>query len=153
MKFEELTKTIFTKLGFNVDENLRKKLNTAKDKIDIVINLGNKELIIVECKTIKESGYNKFSSVSRQLKAYNNLATKNDFKVLKLLLVAPGFSDEFVENCELDVELDLSLLTAASLISILESFKKSKKYKQFPYKLLMRDVLINADRIIKAISK
>ena len=153
MKFEELTKTIFTKLGFNVDENLRKKLNTAKDKIDIVINLGNKELIIVECKTIKESGYNKFSSVSRQLKAYNNLATKNDFKVLKLLLVAPGFSDEFVENCELDVELDLSLLTAASLISILESYKKSKKYKQFPYKLLMRDVLINADRIIKAISK
>ena len=53
----------------------------------------------------------------------------------------------------LDVELDLSLLTAASLISILESYKKSKKYKQFPYKLLMRDVLINADRIIKAISK
>ena len=28
----------------------------------------NDEMIIIECKTVKESGYNKFSSVSRQLK-------------------------------------------------------------------------------------
>jgi len=134
-------------------EKLRKTLNTKKDKIDIIVNLGNNELIIIECKTVKESGYNKFSSVSRQLKSYNNLAKKNDFDVRKLLLIAPDFSDEFVEDCELDVELDLSLLTASSLISILEGYKKSTKYKHFPYKLLMRDVLINADRIIKAISK
>ncbi len=153
VKFEELTKTILAKLGLNVDEKLRRLLNTKKDKIDIIVNLGNNELIIIECKTVKENGYNKFSSVSRQLKAYNELAKKNDFKVRKLLLIAPDFSDEFVEDCELDVELDLSLLTASSLINILEGFKKSTKYKQFPYKLLMRDVLINADRIIKAISK
>ena len=153
VKFEELTKIILKKLGFNVDEKLRKTLNTKKDKIDIIVNLGNNELIIIECKTVKESGYNKFSSVSRQLKSYNNLAKKNDFDVRKLLLIAPDFSDEFVEDCELDVELDLSLLTASSLISILEGYKKSTKYKHFPYKLLMRDVLINADRIIKAISK
>ncbi len=153
IKFEELTKTILGKLGFNVDEKLRKTLNTKKDKIDIIVNLGNNELIIIECKTIKESGYNKFSSVSRQLKSYNNLAKKNGFEVRKLLLIAPDFSDDFVEDCELDVELDLSLLTASSLISILEGYKKSTKYKQFPYKLLIRDVLINADRIIKAISK
>jgi len=152
VKFEELTKNIFKKLGFNVDESLRKKLNTKKDKIDIIINLGDNELFIVECKTIKESGYNKFSSVSRQLKAYNDLAEKNDYHVKKLLLVAPDFSDDFIEDCEMDVELDLSLLTAESLIKILDSFKKSK-HKQFPYKLLMRDVLINSDRIIKAISK
>jgi len=153
IKFEDLTKTILGKLGFNVDEKLRKTLNTKKDKIDIIVNLGNNELIIIECKTIKESGYNKFSSVSRQLKSYNSLAKKNGFEVRKLLLIAPDFSDDFVEDCELDVELDLSLLTASSLISILEGYKKSTKYKQFPYKLLMRDVLINADRIIKAISK
>jgi len=153
IKFEELTKTILGKLGFNVDEKLRKTLNTKKDKIDIVVNLGNNELIIIECKTIKESGYNKFSSVSRQVKSYNNLAKKNGFEVRKLLLIAPDFSDEFVEDCELDVELDLSLLKASSLINILDGYKKSTKYKQFPYKLLMRDVLINADRIIKAISK
>ena len=153
VKFEELTKIILTKLSLIVDENLRKSLNTKKDKIDIIVNLGNNELIIIECKTIKERGYNKFSSVSRQLKAYNDLAKKNDYKVRKLLLIAPDFSDDFVEDCELDVELDLSLLTASSLMNILEGFKKSTKYKVFPYKLLMRDVLINADRIIKAISK
>ena len=153
LKFEELTKTILRKLDLNVDEELRKSLNTKKDKIDIVVNLGNNELIVIECKTIKESGYNKFSSVSRQLKAYNDLAKKNNYKVRKLLLIAPDFSDDFIEDCELDTELDLSLLTASSLIAILEGYKKSTKYKQFPYKLLMRDVLINSDRIIKAISK
>ncbi|MFK5958693.1 MAG: hypothetical protein QM495_07455 [Lutibacter sp.] len=153
IKFEELTKSIFTQLGFNVDEKLRKKINTKKDKMDILINLDNNNLLIIECKTVKESGYNKFSSVSRQLKAYYDLANKNEFEVRKLLLVAPEFSDDFIEDCELDSQLDLSLLTASSLIKILGSFKKSSKYKEFPYKLLMRDVLINPERIIKAISK
>ncbi len=153
IKFEDLTKTILKKLGFNVDERLRKKLNTKKDKIDIVLNLGNNNLIIVECKTVKESGYNKFSSVSRQLKAYTNLAKLNNFNVIKSLLIAPNFSDEFINDCEFEYELNLSLLTASSLVKILEGFKNLKKYKQFSYKLLMRDVLINEDRILKAISK
>ncbi len=78
LKFEELTKFIFQKLGFNVDEKLKNKLNTAKDKIDILLNLDDKEVILVECKTNKESGYNKFSAVSRQLKAYKNLLAHND---------------------------------------------------------------------------
>ena len=137
VKFEELTKNLLNKIGLNVDEKLRRKLNSKKDKIDIVINLENNELIIIECKTIKESGYNKFSSVSRQLKAYNDLAKRNNYKVRKSLLIAPDFSDEFIEDCELDVELDLSLLTASSLLKIYEGFKKSTKYKQFPYKLLI----------------
>jgi hypothetical protein len=153
IKFEELTKDIFGKLGFNVDEQSRNKINTRKDKMDILINLGNNEYIIIECKTIKESGYNKFSAVSRQLKAYNELALTHGFEIRKMLLVAPGFSDDFIEDCELDSDLDLSLLTASSLITIFESFKRSNKHKQFPYKLLMRDVLINPDRIVKAISK
>jgi hypothetical protein len=153
VKFEELTKSIFEKLGFNVDEKLRKNINTRKDKMDILINLENNDYIIIECKTSKESGYNKFSSVSRQLKAYFELAKTHNFEVRKILLVAPDFSDDFIEDCELDSELDLSLLTASSLIKILDSFKKSIKHKQFPYKLLMRDVLINPERIVKAISK
>ena len=33
VKFEDLTKSIFTQLGFNVDEQLKKELNTKKDKI------------------------------------------------------------------------------------------------------------------------
>ncbi|MCB2219788.1 MAG: hypothetical protein KQI35_05270 [Bacteroidetes bacterium] len=152
IKFEELTKKIFTGLGFHVDEKLRKTINTSKDKIDILINLGNEEVILIECKTNKESGYNKFSSVSRQLKAYINQATKKEYKVIKSLLIAPDFSDEFIKDCGLDYELNLSLIKASSLIKILEAFKDSK-HKQFPYNLLMRDVLIQEDRIIKAIGK
>lgn len=153
LKFEELTRTIFEGLGFHVDEQLKKQLNTKKDKMDILINLGNNELIIIECKTVKESGYNKFSSVSRQLKSYYNLAKTNDFNVIKSLLIAPDFSDDFISECELEYDLNLSLLKASSLVEIFEGFKKSNKHKSFPYKLLMRDVLINENRILKAISK
>lgn len=152
IKFEDLTKIIFTKLGFNVDEKFRKSLNTKKDKIDIVINMGNSELILIECKTIKESGYNRFSSVSRQLKAYIELAQRNDNKIIKSLLVAPDFSDDFVKDCELDYDLNLSLIRASSLTKILDGFRNSK-HKQFPYNLLMRDVLIQEERILKAIDK
>ena len=153
LKFEELTKSIFNQLGFNVDEKLKRELNTKKDKIDILLNLGNNELILIECKTVKESGYNKFSSVSRQMKSYTGLAKAKDCKIIKSLLIAPEFSDDFINETELEYELNLSLITASSLIKILEGFKKSKKHKLFPYKLLMRDVLIQEDRIIKAIGK
>jgi len=152
VKFEELTKKIFSNLGFNVDEQLRKKLNTAKDKIDIVLNLGKNSLILIECKTVKENGYNKFSSVSRQLKAYTQVAKINNFNVIKSLLVAPDFSDDFVKDCGLEYELNLSLITALSLANILTGFKNSK-HKQLPYNLLMRDVLIREDRVLKAIEK
>jgi len=151
-KFETLTKNIFSKLGFDVDENLRKQLNTNKNKMDIVLNLGNQELIIIECKTIKESGYNKFSSVSRQIKSYFELAQKKNFKVIKSLLIAPDFSDDFINECELEYELNLSLISASALVGILNGFKKSK-LKKLPYNLLMRDVLIKEDRILKAIKK
>lgn len=152
IKFEELTKIILTKLGFNVDEKLRKTINTAKDQIDIVINLDNNDLILVECKTVKESGYNKFSQVSRQLKSYSNLAGGKGFKVIKSLLIAPDFSDDFIKECGLEYELNLSLITASTLSKILAGFKDSK-LKTFPYNLLMRDVLIQEDRILKAICK
>lgn len=152
LKFEEITKSIFEKLGFNVDEKLKKKLNTAKDKIDILLNLGNNEVIIIECKTVKESGYNKFSSVSRQIKSYVELAKGNGYTVVKSLLVAPDFSDDFINDCDLEFEINLSLITASSLVRILEGFRNSK-HKQFPYQLLLKDVLIKEERILKAISK
>jgi len=152
LKFEEITKSIFEKLGFNVDEKLKKKLNTAKDKIDILLNLGNNEVIIIECKTVKESGYNKFSSVSRQIKSYVELAKGNGYTVVKSLLVAPDFSDDFINDCDLEFEINLSLITASSLVNILEGFRNSK-HKQFPYQLLLKDVLIKEERILKAISK
>ncbi|OEK08723.1 hypothetical protein A8C32_00120 [Flavivirga aquatica] len=151
IKFEDLTKIIFKGLEFNVDDVLKTELNTKKDMIDILLNLDNNEIIIVECKTSKEKGYNKFSSVSRQLKSYQNLALKNDLRIVKILLVAPEFSDDFVTDCEMDTEMNLSLITASTLLNISDAFKTSK-YKKFPH-VLFRDIVINEERILKALSK
>lgn len=152
IKFEEITKSIFEKLGFEVDDILKNKLNTTRDKMDIILSLGNNDVIIVECKTVKENGYNKFSSVSRQIKSYVKLAKDNGFNVVKSLLVAPDFSDEFINECDLEFEINLSLITSKSMVNILEGYKNSK-LKHFPYQLLMKDVLIKEDRILKAINK
>lgn len=151
LKFEELTKVIFQGLGLNVDDDLKNKMNTKKDIMDILLNLGNNEIIIVECKTVKEKGYNKFSTVSRQLKSYQNLSLKNDMRIVKILLVAPEFSDDFVTDCEMDTEMNLSLVTAGALLNIYEAFKESK-YQKFPH-VLFRDIVLNENRIIKALSK
>ena len=151
VKFEDITKNIFTKLGLNVDEKLRKEISTNKDKIDIVLKIGDKEIIIVECKSIKESGYNKFSSVSRQIKSYVSVAEKNGYSVVKSLLVSPEFTDDFINECELDFELNLSLIQADTLKNILDAFEASK-LQIFPFKLF-RDVLIKEERIVKAIKK
>ncbi|WP_159024088.1 hypothetical protein [Formosa sp. L2A11] len=151
LKFEELTEVIFKGLGFNVDNVFKNELNTKKDMIDILINLGNEEVIIVECKTSKERGYNKFSTVSRQLKSYQNLALKNNLRIVKILLIAPEYSDDFITDCEMDTEMNLSLITASTLSNIFESFKTSK-YTEFPH-VLFRDIIINEERILKALSK
>ena len=63
-KFEYLTREIFAKLKFNVNEKLRSEINTSKDKIDIVLELGSNRIIIVECKTVKDVEYSKYSSLS-----------------------------------------------------------------------------------------
>jgi len=152
LKFEDVTKSIFEKLGLPVDDKLRKSLNNTKNKIDIVINLGNNELILVECKTVKDSGFNKFSSVTRQIKAYIEVAQSKGFRVIKSLLIAPEFSEEFEKECREEFELNLSLISAQTLGNILKGFKNTR-YKQFPYQLLMKDVLISEDWVLKAISK
>lgn len=151
LKFEELTKIIFKGLGFNIDDKLKNQLNTQNDMMDILLNLNNNEIIIVECKTSKEKGYNKFSSVSRQLKSYQNLALKNNLRIVKILLVAPEFSDDFIYDCEMDTEMNLSLITAPTLIKIFNGFKVSK-YQEFPH-VLFRDIVISEERILKALSK
>jgi hypothetical protein len=85
------------------------------------------------------------------MKAYIDLAAGNGYNVVKSLLVAPDFSDEFVNDGDLDFELNLSLITSDSLLKILEAFKNTK-HELCPYQLLMKDVLIKEDRIIKAIN-
>lgn len=150
LKYEELTKVMFQDLGFNVDEELRQTINTSKDKIDILLNIGNNEVIIVECKTAKSSSYNKFSSVTRQIKSYHKNATLQGLRVMKTLLVAPDFSEDFVLNCEMDLELNLSLITSDVMFNIWEGFKEAK-HQIFPVNLLMRDVLIDDVKILRAL--
>ena len=150
IKYEELTKILFSDLGLNVDDILKAEINTKKDKIYILLNLGNNELIIVECKTSKSKEFNKFSSVSRQIKSYHKTTTEQGFRVVKTLLVAPNFSEEFVHDCELEYELNLSLVTSKVLYNIWQGFKIAK-HKVFPYYLLIRDVLIDDNKILRAL--
>ena len=152
-KFEELTRIIFNDLRFNVDEHLRKSINTTKDKIDIVLRLSEDEVILVECKSVKKGGFDKFSAVSRQIRSYIQLLEKNEFHVVKTLLVAPEFSDSFINDTGLDYKMNLSLIRATSLLEILSAFKAANKLKDFPYQLLMKDVVVNEERIIKALGK
>ncbi len=150
IKYEEVTKKLLSDLGFNVDEELRAKVNTTKDKVDILINLGNNEVIIVECKTSKSTQYNKFSSCSRQIKAYNNNLTNKGYRVIKSLLIAPNFTLDFITECGIEGDINLSLIKSEVLYSIWNGFKKSQ-LKTFPYNLLMKDNLISADTILRAL--
>ena len=150
VKYEEITKRLLTEIGFNIDEPLRAKINTTKDKIDVLINLNNNEVIILECKTAKSSQYNKFSACSRQIKAYHQNATLNGLRVIKTLLVAPDFTQDFIDECEMEIDLNLSLITSSVLLNIWKGFKEAK-HKVFPVNLLMRDALISDDKILKAL--
>ena len=143
---------MLTRLGFHADEKLRKNINTNRHKIDVVINLGNQDLMLIECKTKKDKEYNQYTAVSRQLKSYVNLCEKKNYHVTKAIIVANDFSDDFIGACEYDYELNLSLLTSKGLMKILDGFKNST-LKEFPVRLLMRNGLLNEDRIVKVLSK
>ena len=150
--FENVTKYIFSKLGLDVDEKLRKKLNTDKDKMDILIRTGEKSVVLVECKTVKENGYNKFSAISRQVKAYKALLERNDYQVDKILIVAPDFSEDFVADCGDEFTLPITLLKAGSLVSIYNAVKSSGT-NRFTLQMISRDILVQEDRIIRALKK
>jgi hypothetical protein len=150
--YEKLTKKAFTKLGFNVDERLRKQINTKRSQMDILLNLGGKDVMIVECKTVKKKIYSKYSSVSRQLKSYEKLCREKGYNVTHILIVSNEFSEDFISECEYDYELNLSLVTSRGLIKILEGFKNSH-LTEFPSRLLLKSGLLNEDRIEKVLSK
>ena len=150
VKYEDVTKRFLSELGFNVDEDLRSKINTNKDKIDILVNLGQNEVIIIECKTALSTQYNKFSACSRQMKSYHQNATLNGLRVVKSLLIAPNFTQDFIDECEIEINLNLSLITSEVLLNIWNGFKTAK-HKVFPVNLLMRDALINDEKILKAL--
>ena len=150
--FEDVTKYIFGKLGLEVDEKLRKKLNTEKDKMDILIRTGEKSVVLVECKTVKENGYNKFSSISRQVKAYKNLLERNSYQVDRIFIVAPDFSEDFVADCGDEFSLPITLLKASSLAAIYNTVKTTGT-ERFTLPMLTRDILCQEDRIIRALNK
>ncbi|MDD9302094.1 MAG: hypothetical protein HUK40_07010 [Desulfobacter sp.] len=150
--YEKVTKDILKKLGFNVDEALKKKLNTARSKMDILINIGNQDVIIVECKTIKDKDYNKYTAVSRQLKSYESNCKKNGYHVNQVVIVASDFTEDFISECEYDLDLSISLISSVDLIKIYEGLKESK-YDQLPVRLLLKDGVLSGDRIVKALNR
>ncbi|MCP4607523.1 MAG: hypothetical protein GY845_02240 [Planctomycetes bacterium] len=151
IKYEQLTKKVFAGFHYNVDDALRKQLNTKRTKMDVILNLGENEVIIIECKTVKGGIYTKYAAVSRQLKSYLKLCEDRGYKVVRIILVSDDFSDDFVNDCEYDLELNLSLITSSGLIKILDAFKKTP-LKAFPTKLLQKEGKLDEDRIAQALS-
>ena len=150
VKFEEVTKAIFELLDLNIDEDVRKEINTNKDKADIIISLSDNDIIIGEAKTCKSGDFAKYSSTSRQVKAYVNRAENIGKRVAQVLIIAPSFSDDFIESAEMDTEVNISLLEAKGLKLILDAFK-SKRNPRFSAKLLTKGGLLKAELIAKTI--
>ena len=150
IKFEEVTKAIFETLGLSIDEEARKEINTNKDKADIIITLSDDDIIIGEAKTCKSGDFAKYSSTSRQVKAYVNRAESIGKSVAQVLIIAPSFSDGFIESAEMDTEVNISLLEAKGLKLILDTFK-SKRNPKFSARLLTKGGVLKAELIAKTI--
>lgn len=150
VKFEEATKTILEQLELNVDEELRKSINTAKDKADIIISISDDDIIIGEAKTCKEGDFAKYSATSRQIKAYVNRCENQGKRVAQVLIIAPSFSQDFIESAEMDTEVNISLLTAEGLKQIHDAYK-AKRRPNFSARLLTKGGLLKAELIAKSI--
>ena len=150
VKFEEATKTILEQLELDVDEELRKTINTAKDKADIIISISDDDIIIGEAKTCKEGDFAKYSATSRQIKAYVNRCEIQGKRVAQVLIIAPSFSQDFIESAEMDTEVNISLLTAEGLKQIHDAYK-AKRRPNFSARLLTKGGLLKAELIAKSI--
>lgn len=150
VKFEEITRSILEQLGMNVDEDLRKDINTAKDKADIIISLDNDDVIIGEAKSFKNGQYAKYSTTSRQVKAYAKRCEQNGHRVAQVLIVAPEFSKDFIDAADMDTEVNISLLEASGLQKILTAYKQ-RRNPNFSPKLLTKGGLLKAELISKSI--
>ena len=120
--------------------------------MDILINLGGKDVIIVECKTVKDKDYNKFTAVSRQLKSYETACKKNGYHVNQALVVSNEFTEDFIGECEYEYDIGISLLTSVDLLKIYEGLKESN-LNEVPVRLITRGGALNGDRIVKALNR
>ncbi len=150
--YEKLTKDLFKKLGFHVDEKLKSTVNNARSKMDILIDLGGKDVLIAECKTFKDKDYNKFTAVSRQLKSYEALCKKNGYHVNQAIIVSNDFTEDFIGECEYEYDIGISLLTSNDLLKIYEGLKESH-LDELPVRLITRGGALSGDRIVKALSR
>lgn len=150
VKFEEATRSILEQLGLNVDEDLRKDINTAKDKADIIVSLENDDVIVGEAKSFKNGQYAKYSTTSRQVKAYVKRCEANGHRVAQVLIVAPEFSEDFIDAADMDTDINISLLEASGLQKILVAYKQ-RRNPNFSPKLLTKGGLLKADLISKSI--
>ncbi len=149
-KFEEATRALLEQLGLGVDEDLRKQINTAKDKADIIISLSDSDVIIGEAKSFKNGDFAKYASTSRQVKAYAGKCEGNGKRVMQVLIVAPFFSDDFIQSAEMDTDINISLLEAGGLKKIVDSYK-ARRHPKFSAKLLTKGGLLKSDLIAKSI--
>lgn len=149
-KFEEVTKTILEELDLTIDEEFRKAINTAKDKADIIISISEDDVIIGEAKTCKSGDFAKYSTTSRQVKAYVNRCESQGRRVAQVLIIAPAFSKDFVESAEMDTEVNISLLSAAGLKLIHDAYT-TKRNPNFSPKLFTKGGLLKAELIAKNI--
>lgn len=150
IKFEEATRALLEQLELNVDEDLRKQVNTSKDQADIIISLSDDDVIVGEVKSIKNGQFSKYSSTSRQVKSYVARCEAQGKRVLQALIIAPEFSKDFVESAEMDTDINISLLEASGLKKIVDAYK-SKRNPKFSSKLLIKGGLLKADLIAKSI--
>lgn len=150
LAFENTTKAIFKRLSLNVNEELKKRINSKRDKADIILDLGNQEIIIIECKSSKKE-YSKFTSIIRQVKSYAQLYSRNGFHINGIIIVSGCFTDDFIHECSTFYDLKVTLVEAQTLVNIYEEFKQSK-LNIFPV-TLFRHGLLQEDVIIKALKK
>lgn len=150
LAFENTTKAIFKRLSLNVNEELKKRINSKRDKADIILDLGNQEIIIIECKSSKRE-YSKFTSVIRQVKSYAKLYSRNGFNIKGIIIVSGCFTDDFIHECNTFYDLKVTLIEAQTLVNIYEEFKQSK-LNVFPV-TLFRHGLLQEDAIVKALKK
>ena len=67
-----------------------------------------------------------------------------------MLIIAPSFSDDFIESAEMDTEVNISLLEASGLKLILDAYK-SRRNPKFSPKLFTKGGLLKAELIAKNI--
>lgn len=115
--------------------------------------LNQKDTLQAKIEAIINSGVSYSSILKEEIyKPDTKLTEKNNLNVTKILVVAPEFSDDFVADCGDDFDLNISLIKASSLTAIYKACKENAG-KKVTVQMLMKDVLVQEDRIIRALKK